>query len=145
MKKLEHVYLSIEENRDGILLHLQDTIPVLRKRERGSYTAGRMTGQMRYDRILHGERDENGQVSHRVGEINYAPAIPVQGTRYCLYQKLKDESADLDEKIMDNLFFFRISASDCNEHDTLFYLKSLDLDRRMGYELGTIYECTHEN
>ena len=107
MKKLEHVYLSIEENRDGILLHLQDTIPVLRKRERGSYTAGRMTGQMRYDRILHGERDENGQVSHRVGEINYAPAIPVQGTRYCL--------------------------------------KSLDLDRRMGYELGTIYECTHEN
>lgn len=52
MKKLEHVYLSIEENRDGILLHLQDTIPVLRKRERGSYTAGRMTGQMRYDRIL---------------------------------------------------------------------------------------------
>lgn len=56
MKKLEHVYLSIEENRDGILLHLQDTIPVLRKRERGSYTAGRMTGQMRYDRILHGER-----------------------------------------------------------------------------------------
>ena len=72
--------MSIEENRDGILLHLQDTIPVLRKRERGSYTAGRMTGQMRYDRILHGERDENG----RVGEINYAPAIPVQGTRYCL-------------------------------------------------------------
>ena len=63
----------------------------------------------------------------------------------CLYQKLKDEMADLDEKIMDNLFFFRISASDCNEHDTLFYLKSLDLDRRMGYELGTIYECTHEN
>ena len=63
----------------------------------------------------------------------------------CLYQKLKDEIADLDEKIMDNLFFFRISASDCNEHDTLFYLKSLDLDRRMGYELGTIYECTHEN
>ena len=62
-----------------------------------------------------------------------------------LYQKLKDEIADLDEKIMDNLFFFRISASDCNEHDTLFYLKSLDLDRRMGYELGTIYECTHEN
>ena len=60
----------------------------------------------------------------------------------CLYQKLKDEIADLDEKIMDNLFFFRISASDCNEHDTLFYLKSLDLDRRMGYELGTIYECT---
>ena len=42
MKKLEHVYLSIEENRDGILLHLQDTIPVLRKRERGSYTAGRI-------------------------------------------------------------------------------------------------------
>lgn len=63
----------------------------------------------------------------------------------CLYQKLKDEIADLDEKIMDNLFFFRISALDCNEHDTLFYLKSLDLDRRMGYELGTIYECTHEN
>ena len=63
----------------------------------------------------------------------------------CLYQKLKDEIADLDEKIMDNLFFFRISASDSNQHDTLFYLKSLDLDRRMGYELGTIYECTHEN
>ena len=39
---------------------------------------------LRDDRILHGERDENGQVSHRVGEINYAPAIPVQGTRYCL-------------------------------------------------------------
>ena len=63
----------------------------------------------------------------------------------CLYQKLKDEIADLDEKIMDNLFFFRISASDCNELDTLFYLKYRDLDRRMGYELGTIYECTHEN
>ena len=138
--------MSIEENRDGILLHLQDTIPVLRKRERGSYTAGLMTGHMRYDRILHGERYENGQVSHRVGEINYAPAIPVQGTRYCLpLSETKDEIADLDEKIMDNLFFFRISASDCNEHDTLFYLKSLDLDRRMGYELGTIYECTHEN
>ena len=60
-------------------------------------------------------------------------------------RRLEDEIADLDEKIMDNLFFFRISASDCNEHDTLFYLKSLDLDRRMGYELGTIYECTHEN
>ena len=137
--------MSIEENRDGILLHLQDTIPVLRKRERGSYTAGRMTGQMRYDRILHGERDENGQVSHRVGEIMRLPSRYKELVTVCLYQKLKDEIADLDEKIMDNLFFFRISASDCNEHDTLFYLKSLDLDRRMGYELGTIYECTHEN
>ena len=83
MKKLEHVYLSIEENR-MVFCFICRIHPVLRKRERGSYTAGRMTGQMRYDRILHGERDENGQVSHRVGEINYAPAIPVQGTRYCL-------------------------------------------------------------
>ena len=140
MKKLEHVYLSIEENRDGILLHLQDTIPVLRKRERGSYTAGRMiefymVKEMRTARyLIEWER-----------LIMRLPSWYKELVTVCLYQKLKDEIADLDEKIMDNLFFFRISASDCNEHDTLFYLKSLDLDRRMGYELGTIYECTHEN
>ena len=63
----------------------------------------------------------------------------------CLYQKLKERMKEegcicFDEQIqLTNQLFSEYPD------DTLFYLKSLDLDRRMGYELGTIYECTHEN
>lgn len=51
----------------------------------------------------------------------------------------KKGSSNLDERIEENLSFFRESQTDCDEHDTLFLLKSLDLDRKRRYELGTIY------
>lgn len=76
--------------------------------------------------------------------LNRLPSRYKELVTACLYQNLKEEIADLDQKIMDNLSFFWISAASCEEHDTLFYLKSLDLDRKLSYEPGTVYERTNE-
>ena len=51
----------------------------------------------------------------------------------------------VDQMVKENLSFFQDSSVDREEHDTLFYLKSLDLDMRMHYKLGTIYACGREH
>ncbi len=57
-----------------------------------------------------------------------------------LYNKLKPEIADLDDKIAGHANV--LSGMDIymqgGNHDILFYLKSLDLDLRCGYKPGTV-------
>ncbi|MDE6749305.1 MAG: hypothetical protein K2K21_09655 [Lachnospiraceae bacterium] len=57
-----------------------------------------------------------------------------------LYNKLKPEIPDLDDKIAGHANI--LSGMDIyiqgGKHDILFYLKSLDLDLRCGYKLGTV-------
>lgn len=58
----------------------------------------------------------------------------------CLYNNLKDKIPDLDAKIMAHTHVVngeKISERG-NSHNILFFLKSLDLDLRCGFELGTV-------
>lgn len=71
--------------------------------------------------------------------LNQVPGHYKEMVTKSLYQELRKSISNLDERIEENLSFFRESQTDCDEHDTLFFLKSLDLDRKRGYELGTIY------
>ena len=63
----------------------------------------------------------------------------------CLCESLQKNIYDVDQMVKENLSFFQDSSVDREEHDTLFYLKSLDLDMRMHYKLGTIYACGREH
>jgi hypothetical protein len=49
-------------------------------------------------------------------------------------------NADLDSLILDHAHFHNGKTITMigGEHDVLFYLKSLDLDLRLGYQLGTV-------
>ena len=60
----------------------------------------------------------------------------------CLYQELKEKISNLDELLnrATNLLAEQLMELEAGSHDILFFLKSLDLDLRMGYELGTIFE-----
>lgn len=57
-----------------------------------------------------------------------------------LYNKLNPEIPDLDDKIAGRANI--LSGMDIyiqgGKHDILFFLKSLDLDLRCGYKLGTV-------
>ena len=58
----------------------------------------------------------------------------------CLYNDLKNKITDLDDRIISHthvLYGERITRVGGN-HDILFFLKSLDLDIRCGYKLGTV-------
>ena len=58
----------------------------------------------------------------------------------CLYKDLKAKIPDLDDRILDHTHVYlgnQITALGGN-HDVLFFLKSLDLDLRCGYKLGTV-------
>ena len=63
-----------------------------------------------------------------------------EGLFLCLMEELKGKIDNLDELL---LSFTRYSIStemaNSNTHSALFVLKSLDLDLKMGYELGTVY------
>ena len=63
----------------------------------------------------------------------------------CLCESLQKNIYDVDQMVKENLSFFQDSSVDREEHDTLFYLKSLALDMRMHYKLGTIYACGREH
>jgi len=58
----------------------------------------------------------------------------------CLYNDLKTKIPDLDSRIIAhaNIYSGVEIANQGGNHDILFYLKSLDLDLRLGYPLGTI-------
>jgi len=59
----------------------------------------------------------------------------------CLYKNLSSKIEDLDKLILyhNNTWHAEITRSQGGSHGILFYLKSLDLDLRCGYELGTVY------
>lgn len=57
-----------------------------------------------------------------------------------LYNKLKTKISDIDNHILShahNLLQFDVTLTG-GYHDVLFFLKSLDLDLRCGYKLGTV-------
>ena len=58
----------------------------------------------------------------------------------CLYNALKDKVMDLDDKIRNhaNIYSCDLVAAKGGDYDILFFLKSLDLDIRLGYKLGTV-------
>ena len=69
----------------------------------------------------------------------------LEPARHPLCESLQKNIYDVDQMVKENLSFFQDSSVDREEHDTLFYLKSLDLDMRMHYKLGTIYACGREH
>ena len=58
----------------------------------------------------------------------------------CLYNDLKSKISDLDKRILShsNAFNSEEISRKGGEHGILFFLKSLDLDLRCGYKLGTV-------
>lgn len=58
----------------------------------------------------------------------------------CLYNELKTKVPDLDKRIVDYTHALRQQriTIEGGSHDLLFFLKSLDLDFRCGYKLGTV-------
>ena len=58
----------------------------------------------------------------------------------CLYKKLSAQIPDLYDRVVahtNEIFGIKITKSGGN-HGVLFFLKSLDLDLKMGYALGTV-------
>jgi hypothetical protein len=57
----------------------------------------------------------------------------------CLYNTLRKKIKRLDQRILNHGHFMAQEIFDGNgEHGLLFYLKSLDLDLRLGLKLGTV-------
>jgi hypothetical protein len=59
---------------------------------------------------------------------------------FCLYNSLKTKINDLDARILGHSHIVRQEriTNDGGSHGILFYLKSLDLDLRLGLKLGTV-------
>ncbi len=59
---------------------------------------------------------------------------------WCLYKELSKKIPDLDERIKahGHIMNEQDLYSEGGLHDILFLMKSFDLDRKMGYELGTV-------
>ena len=59
---------------------------------------------------------------------------------FCLYKKLKEEVSELDNRILDHIHILHgvEITNQGGNHDILFFLKSLDLDLRNGFRLGTV-------
>ena len=58
----------------------------------------------------------------------------------CLYNDLKNKISDLDDRILDHTHIIHGTqiSHQGGSHDILFFLKSLDLDLRLGCKLGTV-------
>jgi len=58
----------------------------------------------------------------------------------CLYNNLKGKISDLDNRILGHAHVWKCTeiTKRGGSHDILFFLKSLDLDLRCGYKLGTV-------
>lgn len=58
----------------------------------------------------------------------------------CLYNDLRTKIKDLDSRILEHthVYFGDQITTLGGDHDVLFFLKSLDLDLRCGYKLGTV-------
>ena len=65
----------------------------------------------------------------------------------CLYNELKSKISDLDQRILSHSHAFRSEdiTRKGGEHGILFFLKSLDLDLRCGYKLGTVCSYGRDN
>lgn len=64
---------------------------------------------------------------------------------WALYQDLKTKINNLDEIISRHLSLLNIRDINWEggKHDLLFFVKSLDLDLRLGKELGTVFDYGH--
>ena len=65
---------------------------------------------------------------------------------WALYQDLKTKIKNLDEIISRHLSLLNIRDinREGGKHDLLFFVKSLDLDLRLGKELGTVFDYGHK-
>ena len=65
---------------------------------------------------------------------------------WALYQDLKTKINNLDEIISRHLSLLNIRDINWEggKHDLLFFVKSLDLDLRLGKELGTVFDYGHK-
>ena len=73
--------------------------------------------------------------------VNSLPLYWHDAIIMCLYKDLKKKINDLDDRIASqgHIFTSHRLAVYGGTHDILFHLKSLDLDLRMGYPLGTVF------
>lgn len=73
--------------------------------------------------------------------INELPLFYHDTLLWCLYQDLRSKIIDLDEKITSHAHFLneRNLYNFGGLHDTLFLLKSFDLDLKMHFPLGTVF------
>jgi hypothetical protein len=72
-----------------------------------------------------------------LGEFHgFVPEILI----FCLLREMGKKVPDLDERIEQHAHLVHggIVAKQAGSHGILFYLKSLDLDLRMGFKLGTV-------
>lgn len=73
--------------------------------------------------------------------LNELPMFYHDAYFYCLYKSLKNQIADLDDRIEahGHLLNEQQLYSQGGLHDILFLLKSFDLDLKKGYKLGTVF------
>lgn len=73
--------------------------------------------------------------------INMQPMFYHDAVFWKLYCNLKEKINDLDEVISRhaNILSGQLIYNEGGNHDILFFLKSLDLDMKMGYRLGTVF------
>ena len=65
---------------------------------------------------------------------------------WALYQDLKTKIKNLDEIVSRHLSLLNIRDinREGGKHDLLFFVKSIDLDLRLGKELGTVFDYGHK-
>ena len=72
--------------------------------------------------------------------INELPRFYHDILLVCLYRNLREKVPDLDDRILSHTHVYVGNEITLlgGEHDILFFLKSIDLDLRCGYKLGTV-------
>lgn len=73
--------------------------------------------------------------------VNEQPLFYHDTLVYVLYQNLKEQIKDLDDRIKSHAHILNEQSIYNNGglHDILFLLKSFDLDLKKGYKLGTVF------
>ncbi|MCD8379618.1 MAG: hypothetical protein LUC95_04675, partial [Lachnospiraceae bacterium] len=73
--------------------------------------------------------------------LNDLPMFYHDAYFYCLYKSLKNQIADLDDRIeaRGHLLNEQQLYRQGGLHNILFLLKSFDLDLKKGYKLGTVF------
>jgi len=111
----------------------------------GSEAAGQANLKDRIITIPHKYIEDKTVVLHEMihgyeGILNNVKKVYREILIICLYKDLRPKIKDLDSRLEKNsqLHFGDITRIQGGEHDLLFCLKSLDLDLRCNYKLGTV-------